>query len=69
MTSLCSVFVTNSKLKDFPIPAIKLAHKLASFSEEAAECNGKSSEEVGELAEVHAESSNAYRLTLYSSSL
>lgn len=69
MTSLCFVFVTNSELKDFPTPAIKLAHKLASFSEKAAKCNGKSYEEVRELAEMHVESSNAYKLTRYSSSL
>jgi len=59
--------VTNSKLKDFLTPAIKLTHILASFSEEATECNGKSYEEVRELAEVHVESSNAYKLTLCSS--
>lgn len=60
--------MTNSESEDFPVPAIKPAHKLASFPEEAAEYNSKSYE-VRELAEVHMESSSAYKLTLYSSSL
>lgn len=68
MTSLHSVFVTNSELKDLPVPAIKLPHKPASFSEETAACNGNSYK-VRELTEVHVEPSNAYKLILHSSSL
>lgn len=60
--------VTNSESEDFPVPAIKLVHKLDSSSEEAAACNGKR-HKVSELAEIDVESSNAYKLTLYSSSI
>lgn len=48
----------NSELGNFPIPMIKLGHRLASFSEGAAECYGNQYE-VWEPAEVPVECSSA----------
>lgn len=64
ITSPHSVLVTYSELQDFPVPGVKLARKLASSPEGAAESNSKSYEVRG-TGRSHMESSNAYKLTLY----